>query len=183
MKGVFMKLILSIVAAVFILSTLAPATVAQETKPVNLALFDPVQIFKNDVGIKGVRLNLIYGKNATMTGLDIGLVNWVSGETVGIQWGIINRVEGDFSGWQTGPVNVNDGHMLGLQSGWLFSMNGSGKGVQFSAVTVSDDFIGLQLGFLNYAVELHGIQIGLINIIKNGGMLPFFPIFNFSFDE
>lgn len=48
---------------------------------------------------------------------------------------------------------------------------------------MSDDFIGLQLGLVNYAVQLHGIQIGLINIIKNGGMLPIFPIFNFSFDK
>ena len=162
---------------------LCKPALAQETKPINLALFDPVQIFKKDVPIKGFRFNLIYGNNSAMTGLDIGLANWVTGDAVGLQWGVINRVMGDFSGWQTGPVHVVDGHMLGLQSGYLLSMNGSGKGVQFSAVTISDNFIGLQLGIVNYAVELHGIQIGLINIIKNGGMLPFFPIFNFSFDK
>jgi hypothetical protein len=33
---------------------------------------------------------------------------------------------------------------------------------------------------VNYAVQYHGLQLGLINIIKEGGMLPFFPIFNFS---
>jgi hypothetical protein len=178
-----MKTVLSIVIAVMILSAVAPAVYAQETKPINLALFDPVQIFKKDIPIKGFRFNLIYGNNSAMTGVDIGLANWVTGETVGIQWGVINYTMGDFTGWQSSPVQKVGGHMLGLQSGWLASINASGKGLQASGVTISDDYIGLQLGVVNYAVELHGIQIGLINIIKNGGMLPFFPIFNFSFDK
>ena len=179
-----MKQVLSIVMAVFILTAVAPAVFAQDnTKPINLSLFDPVQIYKRDVPIKGFRFNLIYGNNSAMTGLDIGVANWVTGDAVGVQWGIINRVMGNFSGWQSAPVIVTDGHALGVQSGWLFTMNGSGKGLQASGVTVSDDYIGLQLGVVNYAVQLHGIQIGLINIIKNGGMLPVFPIFNFSFDD
>ncbi len=178
-----MKLVLSILAVVVILGAVAPAVYAQDTKPINLALFDPVQIFKKDLAIEGVRLNLIYGNNAGLKGVDIGLANWITGETVGLQWGIINYTMGDFTGWQNGPVSKTGGHILGAQTGWLVSLNASGKGLQASGVTISDDFIGLQLGVVNYAVELHGIQIGLINIIKNGGMLPFFPIFNFSFDE
>ena len=178
-----MKLILSFIVAAAMLGAIAPVANAQETQPINLALFDPVQIFKNDVPIKGFRFNLIYGKNAAMTGLDIGLVNWVTGETKGFQWGAVNITEGDFTGWQNGPVTKTDGHILGVQSGWLVSLNTSGKGLQVSGVTISDDYIGLQFGFVNYAVQLHGIQIGLINIIKNGGMLPVFPFFNFSFDE
>jgi hypothetical protein len=183
LEGVFMKLVILVLVAVVILGALAPAVFAQETKPINLALFDPVQIFKKDVAIKGFRFNLIYGNNAGMKGLDIGIANWVTGETVGIQWGVINYTVGNFTGWQTGPLGKIGGHMTGIQSGWLASVNASGKGLQASGVTVSNDFIGLQLGVVNYAVELHGIQIGLINIIKNGGMLPFFPIFNFSFDK
>jgi len=178
-----MKLVLSIFIAVVILGAVAPAVYAQETKPINLALVDPVQIFKKDVPIKGFRFNLIYGNNSAMTGLDLGLANWVTGETVGVQWGLINYTMGNFTGWQTGPVSKTGGHILGVQSGWLVSINQSGKGLQASGVTISDDYIGLQFGVVNYAIELHGIQIGLINIIKNGGMLPIFPIFNFSFDE
>ena len=177
-----MKLFLSVLAAVVILGAVTPAVYAQDTKPINLALFDPVQIFKKDIAIEGVRLN-IYGNNAGLKGVDIGIANWITGETVGVQWGVINYTAGNFTGWQSAPVQKVGGHMLGLQSGWLASINASGKGLQVSGVTISDDYIGLQLGVVNYAVELHGIQIGLINIIKNGGMLPFFPIFNFSFDE
>ena len=130
------------------------------------------------------RFNLIYGNNSAMTGLDLGIANWVTGETKGLQWGwIVNYTGGNFTGWQTAPLCKTGGHILGIQTGWLVTLNGSGKGLQASGVTISDDYIGLQLGVVNYAVELHGIQVGLINIIKNGGMLPFFPIFNFSFDK
>ncbi len=178
-----MKIVLSLVIAALVLGAFAPAAFAQETKPINLALFDPVQIYKKDVPIKGFRFNLIYGNNSAMTGVDIGLANWVTGETVGIQWGLINYTMGNFTGWQSAPVTKTAGHILGVQSGWLLSINSSGKGLQASGVTISDDYIGLQLGVVNYAVQLHGIQIGLVNIIKNGGMLPIFPFFNFSFDE
>jgi hypothetical protein len=40
---------------------------------------------------------------------------------------------------------------------------------------------GLQFGLVNNTVTMEGVQIGLINIIQKGGMLPVFPIFNFSF--
>ena len=41
---------------------------------------------------------------------------------------------------------------------------------------------GLQIAVVNYAATLHGLQLGLINIIGKGGFLPVFPIFNFSFE-
>ena len=118
-----------------------------------------------------------------MTGLDLGLVNRVGGEMVGLQWGIIGWTEGDLTGWQNTAVSIAKGHMFGLQTGFA-AANGTGKGVMWTMLgNHSTDFIGLQFGLINYAVNLHGIQIGLLNIIKEGGMLPFFPIFNFSFDE
>jgi hypothetical protein len=178
-----MKQILLIVLTLAVVSGTANWVSAQETKPISLSLVDPVQIVNRDTAIKGFRFNLIYGNNAGLTGVDLGLANWITGDVEGIQWGIINKTEGNFTGWQSGPVQMVGGHMLGVQTSWLVSMNESGKGLQWSGVTVSDDFIGLQVGVVNYAVELHGIQIGLINIIKNGGMLPVFPFFNFSFDE
>lgn len=176
-----MKYIQIALLAVIVLTVSLSVASAQESKPINLALWDPVQIFKNDTAIHGLRLN-IYGNNAELKGVDIGIANWITGETVGVQWGIVNMTKGDFTGWQTAPVNLTEGLMTGVQSGYIFSRNASGKGLQFSAVTWSDDFVGLQLGIVNYAIEYHGIQIGLINIIEKGGMLPFFPIFNFSFD-
>ena len=178
-----MKLILLALLAIVTLMAVAPPVAAQDSKAINLALWDPVQIFDRDVAIHGVRLN-IYGRNAELKGLDLGIANWITGDVTGIQWGVIlNVADGDFTGWQHAPIQKVGGFMKGIQTGVLFSMNGSGKGAQLAGVTMSDNFIGLQFGVVNYAVQLHGIQLGLINIIKEGGMLPFFPIFNFSFDK
>ena len=40
----------------------------------------------------------------------------------------------------------------------------------------------LQLALVNYAQHLSGVQIGLVNIIKEGGMFPVFPIVNWGKD-
>jgi len=175
-----MKFVQIILVAVVVLAATAHVAPAEGTKPINLSLFDPIQIFKNDTAIHGVRLN-IYGKNAELKGIDLGIANFITGDVVGLQHGVVNVVKGDFTGWQAGPVQVTEGFMKGLQSGMIYSRNGSGKGLMASGLNWSDDFIGLQFGIVNYAITINGIQLGLINIIKEGGMLPFFPIFNFSF--
>ena len=54
-------------------------------------------------------------------------------------------------------------------------------GWQWGFVNYSGHTKGFMLGFVNYSETMYGLQIGLINIIREGGMLPFFPIFNFSF--
>ena len=175
-----MKFVQTILLAAIAVAILVPVAHAQEeSKPINLALWDPIQIFKNDVAIHGVRLN-IYGVNSELKGVDIGIANFITGNTTGIQWGVVNMTKGEFVGWQSAPINLVEGHMTGLQTGMLFARNGSGKGLEAAGVTMSDNFVGLQLGVVNYAVQYHGLQLGLINIIKEGGMLPFFPIFNFS---
>jgi hypothetical protein len=176
-----MKLVQLILLAIVVVAAAAPGVSAQETKPINLALWDPIQIYNHDYEIKGLRLS-IYGNNAGLEGVDIGIANWITGDVKGVQWGFINKTAGNLTGWQSAPIQTVEGHMTGLQTAFLVAMNGSGKGLQWAGVTISQDFTGLQLGIVNYAVEFHGIQIGLINIIKKGGMLPFFPIFNFSFD-
>jgi len=38
----------------------------------------------------------------------------------------------------------------------------------------------LMLGFVNYAETMKGLQIGLINVIRQGGQFPVFPIVNWS---
>lgn len=176
------SLLVVAVVAVATVMFLAPPSHAQEAKPISLSLFDPVQIVNRDNAVHGFRFNLIYGNNAGIKGVDIGLVNRNTGSHEGFQWGVVNWTEGDFSGWQTGPVGNVGGKMTGLQTAMILSMNDSGKGVMWSGGNISDNFVGLQVGLVNYAIEYHGIQIGLINIIKHGGMLPIFPFFNFSFD-
>ncbi len=144
-----------------------PALSAAQTQPVNVALVTPIQIFPENTSIMGLRINLIYGKNASMEGLDWGLVNAVgSGGLTGVQLGLANICDGNASGIQWSAVNLTKGNVEGVQWGW-FNSGGHVSGLQF--------------GLVNYAGSMYGLQIGLINIIKTGGFMPVFPIVNFSF--
>jgi hypothetical protein len=136
-------------------------------KPISLGLFTPVQIVPEGQGVSGFRFSLFYGKNAFVNGFDLGLVNVTSGGVEGVQWGAVSIVGGNFTGWQ---------------SNWLVSMtDGSFEGLQMGLYNQARHVKGLQLGLVNNTVTMEGVQIGLINIIQKGGMLPVFPIFNFSF--
>ena len=41
---------------------------------------------------------------------------------------------------------------------------------------------GLQVAIVNFAEDLHGLQIGLINIIRSKDDFPILPIVNWKFD-
>ncbi len=162
-----MKSLFTIALLVLMVIAIMPADGLTEEKAVQLSLFNPLQIRSEDTAIKYFRFNLIYGKNTSIVGLDLGLVNHLTaGESKALQAGFVNWVEADLKGIQYGAINATKGTFTGWQ--WGF--------VNYSGHTK-----GLMLGFVNYAESMYGIQIGLINIIKEGGMLPFFPIFNFSF--
>jgi hypothetical protein len=154
---------------VIIAVTIFNTEILAEEKPIQLSLFNPIQIVPEDQSVKGFRFNLIYGKNATVTGLDIGLVNMSTGLETGVQWGAVSITDGGFVGWQANFASISKGNSVG---------------VQWSSVNYHDGhFHGLQVALVNYAATMRGIQIGFLNIIKEGGFLPIFPIFNFSFKE
>jgi len=138
-----------------------------EKRPVQLSLVTPIQIFPEDDNISGVRLNLIYGRNASVTGIDWGLINHsTTGISKGWQLGLAGVVDADFVGWQDNAVNV---------------VKGNFKGFQWGFVNFAKHARGFQLGFVNYVESMHGLQIGLVNIIRQDGMFPAFPIVNWSF--
>jgi hypothetical protein len=150
---------------VFTLIILLPCQ-AQE-RPIQLSFYTPIQLFPEDNSIKGVRINLIYGRNASITGLDWGLINHTTtGQSMGIQMGLVGLSDSDFMGLQYNSVNVTTGTFEGLQLGTL---------------NYAHSMTGLQLGLVNYAVIMNGLQIGLVNIIRQNGAFPFFPIVNWSF--
>ena len=157
------KIILSVAVLILVL----PFAGAAQSKPINVALFNPVQIFPEDNSITGLRINLIYGKNVSMTGLDWGLVNDVgTGGFTGLQWGIVNLSDGDVAGMQGGWVNYDKKNVEGFQYGWF---------------NRGDYVNGFQLGLVNYAETMKGLQIGIVNFIHTGGQFPVFPIVNWSF--
>jgi hypothetical protein len=156
----------TLVVFVFLLAVWAVPAEAQ--KPINLALVNPVQIVKEDQDISAFRFNLLYGKNASMKGFDLGLGNHLTGSMSGVQWGAVNIVEESFVGWQYGLANFNNGEIQGLQWG---AFNSAGR------------INGLQLAIVNYAKRANGVQVGLVNIIKEGGMFPVMIIANWGFED
>jgi len=150
----------------FVVILCAPPAMAEE-KPIQLSLFSPVQLLSEETAVAGVRLSLLYGKNAYVTGFDWGLVSHsTSGESKGVQFGLVGLVDVDFIGWQNTAVNITKGNF---------------EGFQWGLVNYAGHANGFQLGFVNYAVSMRGLQIGLVNIIKQGGQFPVFPIVNWSF--
>lgn len=148
------------------LAALALPVAAAETA-VNLSLFPPIATAKESDSVTAFRLNLIYGKNASVRVVDLGLVNHTTaGLSKGLAWGLVNFVEADFTGLQFGTVNL---------------VKGAFEGFEWGFVNHARNVRGLQLGFVNYAESLYGLQVGLVNIIKQDGFMPVFPFVNWSF--
>ena len=141
------------------------ALAESQTKPIQLSIFDPIQIFNSDTSIHGFRFNLIYGFNRDVSGLDLGFANRAKGDMNGLQWGAINIVEGNATSFQWG----------------LFNTSRKIKGFQLGVINHSEAMRGLQLGVINTTGDLYGLQIGVLNFNWSGDPLTFFPIINFSF--
>jgi len=153
---------------------------AAQDKPIQLALFTPVQIVPEKQGVSAFRFSLIYSVNKSVKYVDLGLVNMTSGgPSSGLQWAGVAINKGAFSGWQSALAAVTEGRFEGLQTG-VFSSAREGQGLQWSGVNLSDNWKGLQLGIVNYAKHTSGVQVGLLNIIKQGGQFPVFPIVNWG---
>lgn len=168
---------------VLVIASLVSASAVAAQAPVQVSLFDPIQIVKAGDAVDGVRLSVIYSKNTNVDFVDLGFgYNLTTGNGMGIQWALVPHTKGSFSGWQDGLVSVTEGMFTGLQVGAV-TKAGTGKGVQFGWVNVSDSWHGLQLGLVNVAGNMKsgGLQIGVLNFIKTGGQFPMFPIANWTF--
>lgn len=155
---------------------------AEETKPIQLAVFNPVQLVPEEDSIKGLRLNVFYTVNKDVSGLslawlgvnratgdvngvEIGLGNWVEGASYGGQLGIVNHAGKRFVGLQYGMVNVTEGDLSGLQWGLVNWTQGFMHGIQGGLVNVSKkQSVGADLGIVNYSEDsFRGFQGGFVN--------------------
>ena len=148
--------------------------------PLQIALVPPAQIFPEDLAVRGLRLNILYGAQQEVAGLDAGFFNAVKKCVSGIGVGIVNLSDGDATGIQVAMTNAVDGRFRGVQTALGNVNEGNLRGAQVGALNVTEDGSGFQLGLFNRASSLKGIQLGLININGNG-FLPFFPFVNFGF--
>lgn len=138
---------------------LAGMVAASAGMPIQIGLLGGnTQIFSPETEITGLRLNIPYSENDSMTGLDLGIVG--GGGTIrGIRLNIVNSSSVLSSGLEIGLLNLDEAF----------------RGAQFGIVNiVKGEMNGFQLGLVNRIGSLHGLQIGLINIIETGkvGMIP-----------
>jgi hypothetical protein len=129
-----------------------------------------------------LRVNVIYGKNASVYGLDVGLWNEVEERVRGIQLAGVVNLARELDGISASYlVNKVEERVRGLQYG-VGNYAREVVGVQIAKFSnQSNSVVGVQIsGFVNQAEKLVGLQIGLMNF-NESGPLPFFPIFNFGF--
>jgi hypothetical protein len=169
---------------------LLPSGTAAQDNPFQIAFIGPtMQLVDDDADVRGIRLNLLYGVNRNMSGLDLGLINHTNGTMSGVGFGVINVTDDGFSGWQSGMVNVAKGEFTGLQwAPWsivsLANFIDTGEGAQIAvAFNQAERLRGFQLSLVNVADDMHGVQVGLINIIRSKSDFPVLPIVNWKFDQ
>lgn len=135
-----------------------------------VTLFPPLSTNpRHQQSIHLASLNLFWGNNGGVLGLEIGLLGNRIGRSVqGVQGCIgYNWVKGDVYGVQAAVMlNVNKGDLYGLQLGGGISWNRDCHGLQFSGLNnLSRHLYGLQSSLLsNLATDVYGAQLsGLVN--------------------
>ncbi|MFA4982176.1 MAG: hypothetical protein WC592_06905 [Candidatus Omnitrophota bacterium] len=158
---------------------------AEETKPIQLAAFNPVQMVPESESIQGLRLSLFYTVNKNVSGLslvwlgvnratgdvngvEIGFGNWVEGAAYGGQIGLVNHAGKRFVGLQYGFANVTEGDLSGIQWGLVNWTEGFMRGVQAGLLNVSKaQSVGGEVGIVNYNDgSFRGFQGGFVNYAK-----------------
>jgi len=150
--------------AVLGIQTLHAEEVKNPVTPLMLSLVNPVQVPSAKYDVKGIRLDLLYGRCQNLYGLDLGLANHAAGTEVGLEIGLVNLADEKFVGLQLGAVNYG----------------ARVKALQVGLYNGADDMSGLQVGVINHTRLMRGMQIGLVNVIENND-LAFLPIVNFFF--
>ena len=191
--------ILSLLLCVlFSISSLAESAFNSVPMPIGLGIVEEVQFPNVDSDIMGLRLSLIYGRNANVSWLDFGVLGCrADGSLFGLQLsaifnsigsaygalqisGIVNNCQEDYYGIQLASIaNRTEGNVSGVQLA-LFNMSNDLSGTQIGVFNQAENAFGIQIGVINMANDMKGIQLGVFNVIKSSS-LPCMLIINASF--
>jgi len=164
--------ILGLIGLLFTCAAVEASETEEETThmtPLQVSVWNPVQLAPEDWDVCGLRLNLPYGNNRDVHGIDIGIANNVTRSVIGIQIGIQNQIED----WKHifGIVSGGEQHLTGVQLGSWNRCWGSVTGLQIGGYNLSGRLKGAQLlGTFNDASGFDGVQFGLFN---SANRLPF----------
>ena len=139
--------------------------------------------------VKGLRVPVLFGTTEKVTGVDFNMFASDVDKFTGLQGGIflgagifnkglglINLHDGDSKGLLIGAGNLTNG-FTGLKLG-IFNYSKSNSDYEFGVINYSKETF-FQLGLINVADQINGIQIGFLNFASNG-ILPVMPFLNFN---
>jgi len=141
------------------------------SEPIQLSLTPEFALYDRSERIEGFSLSLwgenpqsafalgfVNGSTGESVGLSVGLLNYAETYT-GLQWGLVNNTAGDFDGWQ-------GGFFFGLVGSVVNYTGGTMSGFQCGVVNYAGNLNGLQIALVNYAERAEaGVQIGLVNVM------------------
>jgi len=129
----------------------------------------------NESQFTGLQASCIANVTDQATGMQSSLFNF-AGDFSGFQFSGLTNTAARFNGLQLSCFNAAES-LAGCQIGAFALTNKASKSLQISAFNVNERGTALQIGALSCGER--GIQIGLINVMKNG-FLPIMILFNFS---
>ncbi len=166
-----MKKLLAGSAAILALGVSASWGADEGAKPtvLQLAAWEPVQLAPASWNVYGLRLDIFYGKNLNVAGLDAGLGLNSAGNTYGVAVGGANLNEGNVYGIQAAGMNFNDkddSTVAGIQGALAlnYAPDTTVYGVQAAVWNEARSFMGVQAGAVNICRpvcgDIYGIQLG-----------------------
>jgi len=163
----------------------APYSHADWCSPLQVSLWPPIQLVSEESSVCGLRLDLGWGENRNVAGLDLGIAN--GAESIkGIEIGVFNRVhaadQSDSWGFQLAVLNDTDNtRYTGVQLGLVFNSNtGDVNGLQIAIGNTARDMDGIQISLGNSANNVDGAQLSVVNSARDvhGVQLAAFNIAN-----
>ncbi|WP_424244510.1 opacity protein-like surface antigen [Elusimicrobium posterum] len=164
-----------LLAAVLALAVAVPAMAAT---PVKVSLWDGIEAPKSDT-VHGLELG-IGGKSDVVKGVQLEFIKGDVSEITGVQLGIFLRAN-KVVGIQSGIVGFAD-NVTGMQWNFINFSSEHVSGAQIGLYNQANSITGLQLGFVNNAQNLdRGLQLGILNLSKNGWINPVMVFVNGKF--
>lgn len=124
------------------------------------------------------------GAGGNITGVALsGIGTAAGGEIRGIGVSGVAVGANSLAGLFVAPVvGATTGRALVIAPAWFrVQPEGTFSGISVSAVNgIRGASRGLNIGIVNYARSMHGVQVGVINIIANAGAHRVLPIFNWG---
>jgi len=170
--------------------------------PIQLSVWEPVQLFPERFNVYGFRLNFAYGNNQNLTGFDVGAINVIAEEQGGGQLGQVNLSESSLGGCvglmnytnklrgcQLGLLNTAQNSLSGIQVGGLMNLSDHVQGAQLhfgilgnGAVSVDGAQLVSLVGY-NLADDVNGMQMAMFGFNYANGIvegLQFAMLYNYS---